>query len=339
MYDIRRQRSRQRSAGSARGSHQHEHLVAVIAALRERYGQHIIRFGSLPAATREDWQTLSSGSLGLDLLSGGLPRGALVEYAGVDGSGKETLALSALAHCQRSDGVALLLDAEGTADPDALTAAGINLDTLTLACPITAQEAWSALAALARCGALDLLVASLPALAGLPGRFMGGLPPRALARLRLALRGRRTTVLVTNVPCPSRAGRQNAGGQAMAQAAALRVALEPGRPIIAPHGDIAGLRTTVRVVKHHGFAHSTALSLEIAAQGPRRAAELLSLGRRAGCVEEHPVGLVAGGHVLGRSPAHAIRCLEADPVLAARLEEAIRVAWTTQPLKATGSAR
>jgi len=45
--------------------------------------------------------TLSTGSLGLDLLTGGLVRGAIAEYAGVDGAGKETLAHTALARAQR----------------------------------------------------------------------------------------------------------------------------------------------------------------------------------------------------------------------------------------------
>jgi hypothetical protein len=232
----------------------------------------------------------------------------------------------------------LLLDADGTVDPDALAAAGINLDALLLACPITAEEAWSASIALARCGALDLLVTSLPALFAMPGPCPGTSPSRALSRLRLALRGRRTTVLVTNVPCPSRTGWQTIGGQAIAQAAALRIALEPNGPIIAPCGDVAGLRTTARVIKHHGVPHGALLPLEITGQGPRRAAELLTLGRHAGCVEEWQLGLTAEGRLLGRSRAQAIRRLEADPALAAHLEEAIRVAWTTQPLAATGSS-
>lgn len=310
----------------------HVCLAAVITALRNRYGPHIIRTAADLARIPHgaDRGPLSTGSLGLDLLVGGLPRGALVEYAGVDGSGTETLALAALAHCQRAGGLVLLLDGEGTTDPEALTSIGIDLDRLVLACPVTAQEAWSALVALARCGALDLLVTSLSALFSMPGQVSGGFSPRSLSRLRLALRGRCTTVLATNRPVPSHAGYRTAGGQAIAQAAALRIALEPLGPIIAPHGDVAGLRAAVRVVKHHGHAHGPPLPLEITARGPRRAAELLALGRLAGCVE---------GQILGRSPAQTVRHLEADPELATHLEAAIRTAWTVAPPRAAGSAR
>ncbi|HVA90153.1 MAG TPA: hypothetical protein VNL71_09950 [Chloroflexota bacterium] len=318
----------------------HARLAAVVAELRDRFGEHIIRTGdpaALPVGVGR--AALSSGSLGLDLLVEGLPRGAMVEYAGVDGSGKETLALTALAHCQRAGGLALLLDAEGTTDPDALTAVGIHLDALVLACPITAAEAWGALEALARCGALDLLVTSLSALFSMPGQYSGGFPPRALSRLQLALRGRPTTVLATNIPISSRVRRQTIGGQAVAQAAALRIAFEPGGPIIAPHGDIAGLRTTARVVKYHGLPHGPPVTLEMTAHGPRRAAELFHLGRLTGCLSEQHWGLVADGQFLGRSPGQAMRRLEADPLLAAQLEEEIRAAWTASPRRVAGSAR
>jgi len=317
-------------------------LAAVVAELRGRFGEHIIRTGDLAALPAGSGRAaLSSGSLGLDLLVGGLPRGAIVEYAGVDGSGKETLAFTALARCQQGGGLVLILDAAGTTDPDALTAAGIHLDALLLACPITAQEAWGTLVALAQCGALDLLVLSLPALRVLPGRFAGGPPARALARLRLALRGRSTTILVMNAPAPvwDAWGARGTQAAVVAQAATLRIALAAQGPIIAPHGDVVALRATARVVKHHGMPLASLVPLEMTAQGPRRAAELLALGRLAGCVEEQPLGLSADGRLLGRSPGQAIRRLEADPGLAAALEEAIRGAWTALPRPAAGSVR
>jgi len=80
-------------------------LDAVVAALRRRYGahMHIIRAaGDLALlGPAMGTPTLSTGSLGLDLLTSGLVRGAIAEYAGVDGAGKETLAHTALARTQR----------------------------------------------------------------------------------------------------------------------------------------------------------------------------------------------------------------------------------------------
>jgi len=117
------------------GGAQVQRLRAVIAALRARYGPSIIRTGAevlaLPAvALSSHGRPLSTGSLGLDLIAAGLPQGGIAEYAGVDGSGKEALAVAALAACQRAHGTALLVDADGAVDPDALCAAGVDLDQL-----------------------------------------------------------------------------------------------------------------------------------------------------------------------------------------------------------------
>jgi hypothetical protein len=100
-------------------------LRAAIEALRTRFGPTIIRAASDLArwSPGDDRPLLSTGALGLDLLTGGLPRGGISEYAGRDGSGRETLAAVTMAQAQAAGGLAILVDAGGTADPDALTAA------------------------------------------------------------------------------------------------------------------------------------------------------------------------------------------------------------------------
>src|ERR1700730_16506123 len=113
-------------------------LQAVAAELRRRFGPHIIRLGAEFVAEREqtdDAERISTGSLALDLLLGGLPRGAITEYAGAEGAGTETLAFAALASCQQAGGLVLLVDSTGGADGDALAQAGVTLEDLALACP------------------------------------------------------------------------------------------------------------------------------------------------------------------------------------------------------------
>jgi len=311
-------------------------LADVVAALRRLYGERIIRAAAdLAAMPRMAGRpVLSTGSLGLDLVTGGLLRGAMTEYAGVDGAGKETLAYTALARCQRGGGLGLLLDADASSDPDALAAVGVDLDRLVLACPVTAEEAWHTLIALARCGALDLLlITSLPGLADLPGADGLRLVHRWLPRLTLALRGRRTATLLTNQPLPTPAHAEipyrweTVGSASIAQATALRVALRPAGLRFGPHGDVIALGATAAVVKHHGLSHGPALPLEFAAAGTDRARELVALGRLVGCIEETPLGLTTGGVALGRSERRAAAGVGADPDLAAALEARIRRAW------------
>jgi len=325
-------------------------LAAAIAAARRRWGDHIIRVGAEIAApsARMGLPALSTGSLGLDLITGGLPRGAITEIAGVDGVGAETLAHTALARCQRDRGLALLLDAGNLADPEALDAVGIDHRALILVCPTTAPEAWGALGALASCGALDLLVASLTGLMSIPGAAYTGVARRGLALLDLALRGHRTAALLLSTPLTVSSspwslsahqpalldGWATTGGPALARAAALRVALLPTGPRLGPHGDVVALGARARVVKLHGLSRGPALPLEVTARGTHHALELVTLGQLTGCVTG-TVGMGTGITLtmdeiaLGRTPLRAAAFVAGTPAVAAALEGCIRAAWPT----------
>lgn len=326
-------------------------LATVIAALKRRYGEYIIRRGA--DGVTQLWPDLSSpvstGSLGLDLFTGGLPRGRLTEYVGREGGGLETLAAAAVAACQRAGGLALLIDADGAADPDALLAVGVDLDRLILAAPTTMREGWSVLASLARCGALDLLVlASMPGLLALPrddwpadrGIGVGDLT-RRVRRVAWALRGRPTALLLLNRP---RDGWGAAVPRAIAEEAitpvtALRVALTPDQIEHTPDGDIAALHAVASILKQHGAPRGPRLSLALTATGPCRATELVTLGQLAGCLAPTPLGLALNDVVLGRSPARAAATLRRDPDLAALLERRIREAWGGLASTALGGTR
>jgi len=335
-----------------------QRLRDALTALQERYGPRSIRLGvdffalSAPRADGAD-RPLTTESLGLDLIATGLPRGGITEYAGVDGAGKESLALAALAACQRSGGGALLVDADNAGDFDALAAAGVNLDALVLACPTTAAEAWHILTAVSAADALDLVVLfSLSALLGFPGSGWGAHRlPQHLTRLVTTLRHSRTAVLLTNHPIPASwvathdaasglsCPWRTAGGDAIAQAARLRVALEPAGVRMTAWGDLAAVRTVVTVVKHRGQAHAPRLPLEIGPGGPARSAELVARGQSTGCLRETALGLALDDAVLGRSVERAAVALAAQPDLADALERRIRVAWGVTPhLGAMGRA-
>src|SRR5947207_15779650 len=75
------------------------------------------------------------------------------------------------------------------------------------------------------------------------------------------------------------------------------------------YGDVAALRATARVVKHHGMATGPALPLDMTPGGPHRAAELVVLGRLMGCVAEMAFGLVMGERILGRTVGRAVAAL------------------------------
>ncbi len=307
-------------------------LDAVIAALRDRYGPHIIRRGAdlavWPVSGASDGPSLSTGSLGFDLITGGLPRGSITELAGLDGSGKGTLALAALAACQRDGGLALLIDADGAVDPDSLVAADVDVERLLLSCPTTAAEAWDIAIALCRTDALHLVVlASLPGLLALPGADARPYrPDRGLVLLQAALRGRGTALLLTNGPdaAPPRAP---LGRSTVARVATLRLALDRRALRYGPHGDVVALRALARVVKHRGLPRDPAFLLDITPSGPQRATELVTLGLLVGCLTETSLGLIMGERMVGRTRERAAAALQDDTDLGADLEQQVRAAW------------
>jgi hypothetical protein len=300
-----------------------------ITQLRDRFGSAIIRPARdlLTAPPLDDRPPLSTGSLGLDLLTGGLPRGAISEYAGRDGSGRETLAAVALARAQAAGGLTVLVDTGGTADPDALTAAGIEVARLTLVYPATAAQAQAVVEVLCRCGALDLLlINSVSSLFLLPTLSLARRTDRLLARWQGALRARRTSVLLVNDPVAHDPWR-TVGDPGLAQATTLRVAYLPRGIRISAHGGVVELVTEARVIKHRGRPWEQVFELTVGASGPDRGRELLNLARMCACLMHTPLGLLMEDELLGRSEDRAILALTADTRLAALVEARVRRAW------------
>jgi len=308
-------------------------LATVVDRVRQRWGERALRFGTnllaLPASAGT--HVLSTGSVSLDLLTGGLPRGALTEIAGLDGSGVELLGQTVLARAQAGGALTLLVDAGMTTDPDSLAAVGIDLERLVLACPVTAPDAWSILEAVGRSDSVDLIVAFLLGLTNAPGATPAVLH-WGLTRLAAALRGGGTAVLLVSTPVgrrdlgapPQLHAVRTIGGAAITQAAALRILLTPDTPRLTPYGAIAALRAAAAVVKHHGLPRGPIVSLEMTEQGVHRALDYVTLGMRVGVISETRLGLVFEGCVLGRTPLMAAATLGRTPALAEDIDRRIR---------------
>src|SRR3981081_470351 len=81
-------------------------LAAALSQIERQFGKgSVMKLGKNDRAT--DTQTISSGSLGLDIALGvgGLPKGRVVEIYGPESSGKTTLALHTGAEGQQQDGI------------------------------------------------------------------------------------------------------------------------------------------------------------------------------------------------------------------------------------------
>src|SRR2546430_2205562 len=112
------------------------------------------------AASTYDVETVSTGSLGLDIALGvsGLPRGRVIEIYGPESSGKTTLTLHAIAEAQRQGGICAFIDAEHAMDAGYAKKLGIKLEELLLAQPDCGEQALEIADTLVRSGGVDLVV-------------------------------------------------------------------------------------------------------------------------------------------------------------------------------------
>ncbi len=109
---------------------------------------------------RTNVEVISTGSLALNdaLGIGGYPKGHIIEISGWDSTGKTTLALHAIAECQKQGGTAVFIDVENTLDSNYAQKLGVNIDKLYIARPEDEEEALAIAIRLIRLSAVDILV-------------------------------------------------------------------------------------------------------------------------------------------------------------------------------------
>jgi len=133
-------------------------LSLSIDRLEKTYGKGtVMRLGDKQVVEIE---TIPSGSLGLDIALGvnGFPKGRIVEIYGPESSGKTTLAIHAIAECQKQGGIAAFIDAEHAFDRFYAEALGVDTDNLLISQPDNGEQALEITENLIRSGAIDIIV-------------------------------------------------------------------------------------------------------------------------------------------------------------------------------------
>lgn len=133
-------------------------LQMTIDRLDKAYGKGtIMRLGESQAANIE---AIPTGSLGLDIAVGigGLPKGRIIEIYGPESSGKTTLAIHAIAECQKRGGIAAIIDAEHAFDRFYAQSLGVDTDNLLISQPDNGEQALEIAENLIRSGAIDIIV-------------------------------------------------------------------------------------------------------------------------------------------------------------------------------------
>ena len=241
-------------------------LNAALAQIEKQFGKGtVMRLGQ---NTEMNVEAISTGSLSVDLATGigGLPKGRIVEIYGPESSGKTTLALHCIAEAQKAGGEAAFIDAEHALDPVYAKGIGVDIDSLLVSQPDNGEDALSITEALARSGALDIIVVdSVAALVpraeiegemgdshvGLHARLMS----QALRKLTAVIAKSNTLVIFIN-QLREKVGviygnpEVTTGGRALKFYSSVRIDVRKTEQLKAPGNEFIGARTRAKIVKN-----------------------------------------------------------------------------------------
>ena len=142
----------------SKGGDRDKALETALAQIERQFGRgSVMRLGD---EARAPIGVIPTGAISLDVALGigGLPRGRVVEIYGPEGSGKTTVALSAVASAQKSGGIAAFIDAEHALDPEYAKRIGVDTDALLVSQPDTGEQALEIADMLVHSSAIDVVV-------------------------------------------------------------------------------------------------------------------------------------------------------------------------------------
>jgi recombination protein RecA len=316
-------------------------LDAAMAQIERAFGKgSIMRMGA--KGTNEQIETISSGSLGLDLALGigGLPRGRVIEIYGPESSGKTTLALHAIAEAQKRGGVCAFVDAEHALDPTYARKLGVDVDNLLISQPDTGEQGLEIADTLVRSGSIDVLVidsvAALVPRAELEGE-MGdthvGLHARLMSQALRKITGsvsRSNTMLIFLNQIRLKIGvmfgnpETTTGGNALKFYASIRLEIRRTGSI-KDREEITGNHTRVKVVKNKLAPPFRQVEFDIMfGEGISKTGELLDLGVKVGVVEKSGSWMSYDSQRIGQGRENAKQFLRDNPAIADAIEKKIR---------------
>ena len=315
-------------------------LDAALSQIERAFGKgSIMRLG---ATEKLDIETISTGSLGLDIALGvgGLPKGRIVEIYGPESSGKTTLALHTVAEAQKGGGVCAFVDAEHALDPVYARKLGVDLDSLLISQPDTGEQALEIVDTLVRSGAIDVLVidsvAALTPRAEIEGEMGDSLPgmqarlmSQALRKLTGSISRSKCMVIFINqirmkIGVMFGSPETTTGGNALKFYASVRLDI---RRIgsIKEREEVTGNQTRVKVVKNKLAPPFKQVEFDIMyGEGVSKVGELVDLGVKSGIVEKSGAWFSYNSQRLGQGRENSKQFLRDNPAVAAEIESAIR---------------
>ena len=289
----------------------------------------------------EEIESISTGSLTIDLALGigGLPKGRIVEIYGPESSGKTTIAIQAIAECQKQGGIAAFIDAEHAFDRFYAENLGVDTENLLISQPDNGEQALEITDNLIRSGAVDILVidsvAALTPKAEIEGE-MGdsiiGLQARLMSQ---ALRKLTGTISKTGCCCifinqlREKIGvmfgspEVTTGGNALKFYSSVRIDIRRSTQI--KNGDdVIGNRTRVKIVKNKLAPPFKKAEFDIMyGQGVSKSGEIIDLAVEKEIIKKSGSWFSYADTKLGQGRDAVKQLIEDNPELAEELETKI----------------
>lgn len=315
-------------------------LAAALGQIEKQFGK-----GSIMCLGEDrsmDVETISTGSLSLDIAlgAGGLPMGRIVEIYGPEASGKTTLTLQVIAAAQRKGKTCAFIDAEHALDPIYAKKLGVDIDNLLCSQPDTGEQALEICDALARSGAVDVIivdsVAALTPKAEIEGEIGDshmGLAARMMSQAMRKLAGnlkQSNTLLIFINQIRMKIGvmfgnpETTTGGNALKFYASVR--LDIRRIGAIKEGDnVVGSETRVKVVKNKIAAPFKQAEFQIMyGEGINTFGELVDLGVKHKLIEKTGAWYSYKGDKIGQGKANAGNFLKENPAVAEEIDIKLR---------------
>ncbi len=317
-------------------------LQLTVDRLEKTYGKGtIMRLGDQQVM---DVESIPSGSLGLDIALGvdGFPRGRVVEIYGPESSGKTTLAIHAIAECQKQGGIAAFIDAEHAFDRTYAKALGVDIENLLISQPDNGEQALEITENLIRSGAIDIIVIdSVAALVprseieGEMGDSKMGLQARLMSQAMRKLTG---TIGRTGCCCifinqlREKIGvmfgnpETTTGGNALKFYASMRLDIRrSGAGIKDKEGNVVGNHVKVKVVKNKLAPPFRVATFDIMfGEGISKNGEIVDLGVDHDIIQKSGAWYSYGNAKIAQGREAAKQFLDDNPEVAKEIELKIK---------------
>ena len=314
-------------------------LQAALAKIEKDFGKgSIMKMGDEKV---ENVEVIPTGSIGLNaaLGVGGYPKGRIIEIFGPESSGKTTLAIHAIAECQKAGGTAAFIDAEHAFDRFYAEKLGVDIDNLLISQPDNGEQALEIADQLIRSSAVDILVVdSVAALTpkkeieGDMGDSAVGLHARLMSQ---ALRKLTGTIAKTKTTCifinqlREKIGvmfgnpETTTGGNALKFYASVRLDIRKSQAI--KDGDnVIGNKVKVKVVKNKVAPPFRKAEFEIMfGEGISKIGEIVDLGVEYEIIKKSGSWFSYGATKLGQGDAAVKEMLKDNPELVEELQAKI----------------